>query len=212
MRAAVFFLSVLFWVAALPVAGASESPSGESPEADAPSAPPAVPKPWIRGGSFEIAGIGGVVPWQDKVGLEPCVWFGAMAGHRFNPIAERLHLGFRAGWEGCIADQTFTGARIDFILIDFAFVYGVRATDFLFPYGLMGAGFGIIDATPSGGVPHPRTVFQAGGGAQFVLGGYFMIDLSVRLLVFENVQLGGFGGQAGSAVNPLFSFSIGAQI
>jgi hypothetical protein len=166
----------------------------------------------IRGRSFQIGGIVGVVPWSDKVGLEPCGWFGATVGHRFAPLAERLHLGFHAGWEGCVAEQTFTGDRIDFILVDFGFTYGVRATEFLFPYGIAGAGFAVIDATPSGGGPHPRTVFVTGGGVELSIGPYFMIDLSIRLLIFENVQLGGFGGEAGSAFNPLFSIAIGAQI
>jgi hypothetical protein len=166
----------------------------------------------IRGRSFQIGGVVGVVPWQNKVGLEPCGWFGATIGHRFAPLAERLHLGFRAGWEGCVAEQTFTGSRIDFILVDFGFTYGVKVADFLQPYGLAGAGFAVIDATPSGGGPHPRTVFQSGVGIQVTIGPYFMIDASIRLLIFENVQLGGFGGQAGGAVNPLFSIAIGAQI
>ncbi len=166
----------------------------------------------VRGRSFEIAGIAGVVPWHSKVALEPCGWFGAMIGHRFDPLAERLHLGVRAGWEGCVGEQTFTGNRIDFILIDFGFTYGVRVTDFLLPYGLIGAGFALIDAVPSGGDTHPRTVFQTGGGAQFVLGKYFMIDVAVRVLFFENVQLGGFGGEAGTTASPLISIGIGAQI
>jgi len=166
----------------------------------------------VRGRSFEIAGVGGVVPWQSKVALEPCGWFGAFIGHRFDPLAERLHLGVRAGWEGCVGEQTFTGNRIDFILIDFGFTYGVKVTEFLLPYGLIGAGFALIDAVPSGGETHPRTVFQTGGGAQFVLGKYFMIDVSVRVLFFENVQLGGFGGEAGTTASPLITIGFGAQI
>jgi hypothetical protein len=165
----------------------------------------------VRGRAFEIGGLGGVIPFQAKVALEPCPWFGAFIGHRFEGI-DRLHLGVRAGWEGCVGEQTFTGDRIDFILIDFGFIYGVRVTDFLFGYGIIGAGFALIDAVPSGGVTHPRVVFQTGGGAQFILGKHFLIDASVKVLVFENVQLGGFGGQAGSTASPLFTVAFGAQI
>ena len=166
----------------------------------------------IRGRSFRIGGVIGVAPFSPKFGLEPCPWFGAQVGHRFQAIAEKLHLGFRMGAEGCVGEQTLTGDRVDVILVDFAFTYGVKVTDFLQPYGISGAGFGVIDAVPSGGRTHPRTVFQGGGGIEVSLGPYFILDASVRIIVFENVQLGGFGGEAGSVVNPVITLSIGAQI
>ena len=102
----------------------------------------------LRGGAFEIAGVGGVGTWGPKVGLKPCAWFGGMAGHRFPAQAERLHLGFRAGWEGCIAQQQRTQARIDMIYVDVGFTYGVRALDWLLFYALTGAGFVLADSTP----------------------------------------------------------------
>lgn len=173
---------------------------------------PAAARAEVRGGSFEVGGLVGGVVWDRDLGLEPCPWFGGFAGHRFEPLAERLHMGFRAHWEGCIGEQKVTEARIDMILVDVAFTYGVRATDWLLLYGLSGAGFLIADSTPSGGRPFPRTVFQGGGGAAVVLGPYFLLDLSVRLLVFENIQFGGFGGTTGTTASPAFTLSIGAHI
>ncbi len=166
----------------------------------------------IRGGAFEVGGIGGGVPWSNKLGLKPCGWFGGFAGHRFEPLAERLYLGFRANWEGCITDQQVTEDRIDMILIDVHFTYGVKATEWLLPYGTSGAGFLIADATPSGGGPTPRTVFQTGGGLLFSIGPHLIVDASVRLLIFENIQFGTIQGQFGTVVSPLFSLAVGAQI
>lgn len=166
----------------------------------------------VRGGSFQIGGVAGVASWGERLGLKPCVWFGGYAGHRFEPLAERLHLGFRAGWEGCVTSQRVTDARIDMILIDVGFTYGVRVTDWLMPYGISGGGFMIADATPSGGGPIPRTVFQGGGGVVATIGPYLEVDIGVRLLVHENIQFGGVQGQVGTIASPLVYLQVGAQI
>ncbi len=166
----------------------------------------------VRGGSFELGAVVGVVPWDQKVGLEPCAWFGGFAGHRFDVLAERLHLGFTAGGEGCVGEQKISGARIDMILIDIAFTYGVKVLPWLMPYGLAGGGFLVADATPSGGGPTPRTLFQGGGGVTATIGKYLLVDVGVRMIVFENIQFGGLQGQTGTVASPLFYLKLGAQI
>ncbi len=166
----------------------------------------------FRGGSFEVGGLVGGAVWDRDLGLEPCAWFGGFAGHRFDPLAERLYMGFRAHWEGCVTEQKVTTDRIDMILVDIAFTYGVKVTDWLIVYGLSGGGFLIADSTPSGGRPFPRTVFQGGGGAAVTLGPYLMLDVAVRALVFENIQFGGFGGTTGTVASPAFTLSIGGHI
>ncbi len=70
----------------------------------------------------------------------------------------------------------------------------------------------MADATPSGGRPTPRTLFQGGGGLAITLGPYLLLDVGVRLLVYENIQFGGVQGQAGTTASPLFSLQVGAQI
>ena len=82
----------------------------------------------------------------------------------------------------------------------------------MLPYGFSGGGFLIADSTPSGGDPTPRTVFQTGGGVAITLGPYLLLDIKVRLLVFENIQFGSIQGQFGSVVSPLFAIALGAQI
>lgn len=166
----------------------------------------------VRGGAFEVGGLGGYAVWDDDLVLEPCAFFGGYAGHKFDPLAERLHLGFRAGWEGCVTEQKFTQDRIDMIFIDVAFTYGVKPVDWMIAYALSGAGFLIADSTPSGGRPFPRTVFQGGGGLAVVLGKYFMIDLNLRVILFENIQFGGVVGAAGTVVSPVVGLQIGAHI
>jgi len=123
-----------------------------------------------------------------------------------------LHLGFRAHWEGCITEQKVTDERVDMILVDIGFSYGVRVLPWLLPYGISGGGFLVADSTPSGGGSTPRTVFQTGGGVAITLGPYFLLDVSVRLLIFENIQFGTIQGQFGTVASPLFSIGIGAQI
>ncbi|MCP4870854.1 MAG: outer membrane beta-barrel protein [Proteobacteria bacterium] len=166
----------------------------------------------IRGGSFEAGGVGGAAVWSSDLGLKPCGWYGGFAGHRFQPLAERLHLGFRAAWEGCVTQQRVTDERVDMILVDVGFSYGVRVLPWMLPYGFSGGGFLIADSTPSGGDPTPRTVFQTGGGVAITLGPYLLLDIKVRLLVFENIQFGSIQGQFGSVVSPLFAIALGAQI
>ncbi len=167
----------------------------------------------VRGKAFEVSGLVGVASWQRKTGLRPCAWYGGMAGHRFEAVAERLHLGFRATWEGCItALDTESRPRVDMILVGGHFNYGIKPTDWMMVYGQVGAGMMLGDRTPSGGTLTPRLTFSGGPGVLFGLGKYFFLDASLRLLVFENFQFGTFGGQAGDAVNPLVSLVIGAQI
>jgi hypothetical protein len=166
----------------------------------------------VRGGAFEVGGLGGVAVWDADLVLEPCAFFGGYAGHRFDPLAERLYMGFRAGWEGCVTHQKFSGDRIDMIFVDVAFTYGAKLTDWLIAYGLSGAGFLVADSTPSGGKPFPRTVFQGGGGIAATLGRYLMIDLSVRMFVFENIQFGGFVGSAGTVASPIVALQVGGHI
>lgn len=171
------------------------------------------PPPGIRDGSFSIAGTVGAASWDRKLGLQPCLWFGGHAGHRFPALAERLHLGFRAGWEGCVtAVDTLWEPRIDMILVDVGFTYGIRLTSFLQPYVLLGGGFLLADGSPSGGELVPRTAFQGGGGASFVLGSYLLLDIGARVLVFANVPFPGVGLHAGTTVSPVFSISLGAEI
>ena len=166
----------------------------------------------IRGGAFELGGLGGVAVWDSDLVLEPCAFFGGYAGHRFEPLAERLHMGFRAGWEGCVTQQKFTNDRIDMIFVDIAFAYGVKLTDWLIAYGLSGGGFLVADSTPSGGKPFPRTIFQGGGGIAATLGKYLMVDVSVRMLVFENIQFGGVVGATGTVASPIIALQVGGHI
>ena len=167
----------------------------------------------IRGSAFEVAGLVGAVDWQDKVGLRPCAWFGGMAGHRFKAVGERFHLGFRATWEGCVtALDVESRPRVDMIFVGVHFLYGVRTFDWMFVYGSVGAGMMLGDRTPSGGTPTPRTTFMGGPGMTVTLGKHLMLDLSMRLVVFENFQFGILGGQAGDAVSPLVALMVGAQI
>ncbi len=173
---------------------------------------PSVASAEVRGGAFEVGGLVGAAVWDQDLTLEPCAFFGGYAGHRFEPLAERLHMGFRAGWEGCVTHQKVTNDRIDMIFIDVAFTYGVKLTDWLIAYGLSGAGFLIADATPSGGRPFPRTVFQGGGGIAATLGKYLMIDVSVRMIVFENIQFGGVVGAAGTVASPVVGLQVGGHI
>ncbi len=167
----------------------------------------------VRGKSFEVAGIVGGAGWQRKTGLRPCVWFGGMAGHRFEAVADRIHVGFRATWEGCItALDTETRPRVDMILVGGHFNYGIKPVDWMLVYAQVGAGMMLGDRTPSGGTLTPRLSFSGGPGVFVSLGKYLFLDVSFRLLVFENFQFGSFGGQAGGTVNPLGSLIIGAQI
>jgi hypothetical protein len=166
----------------------------------------------VRGGAFEVGGLGGVAVWDSDLTLDPCAFFGGYAGHRFDPLAERLYMGFRAGWEGCVTQQKITQDRVDMIFIDVAFTYGVTITDWLIAYGLSGGGFLIADSTPSGGRPFPRTVFQGGGGIAATLGKYLMIDISVRMIVFENIQFGGIVGANGTVASPVIGLQIGGHI
>ena len=167
----------------------------------------------VRGKSFEVAGLVAIADWQDKVGLKPCAWYGGMAGHRFEAVAERIHMGFRATREGCItALDTASAPRVDMILVGGHFNYGIKPLDWMLIYGQVGAGMMLGDRTPSGGTLTPRVTFSGGPGVFVTLGKYLFVDVSLRLLVFENFQFGGFGGQAGNATNPLVSLTIGAQI
>jgi len=174
---------------------------------------PAVAAAEVRGKAFEVSGLVGIATWQRKVGLRPCAWFGGMAGHRFEAVADRIHMGFRATWEGCVtALDTAARPRVDMILVGGHFNYGVKPTDWMLVYGQVGAGMMLGDRTPSGGELTPRLTFSGGPGVLVSLGKYFFMDASLRLLVFENFQFGSLGGQAGDAVNPLVSLIIGAQI
>ncbi len=167
----------------------------------------------VRGKSFEVSGLVGVASWQRKVGLKPCAWYGGMAGHRFEAVADRIHMGFRATWEGCItALDTASAPRVDMILVGGHFNYGIKPVDWMLVYAQVGAGMMLGDRTPSGGTLTPRVSFSGGPGVLVTLGKYFFLDASLRLLVFENFQFGDLGGQAGNATNPLVALTIGAQI
>lgn len=165
----------------------------------------------IGDGAFELGGLGGVAIWSQRVGLKPCVWYGGSVGHRFPRMAEKLHMGFRAGWEGCVSEQKVTGDRIDMIYVNMGFSWGIRARPWLLPYAITGAGMMLGDATPSGGVTHPRTSFHGGFGVTATLGDYLFVDLCFRMIVFENFQFGGYGGQPGTVGSPLIALSVGAQ-
>ncbi len=165
----------------------------------------------VRGGAFEVGGLAGVTLWQPKVGVKPCAWFGAMAGHRFQPVAQRIHMGFRATWEGCVgALDTAAAPRVDMILVAVHFNYGIKPVDWMYVYGTVGAGMLLSDRTPSGGSPDPRLAFVGGPGVLVTAGKYLFIDLSMRVLVFENFTFG--GARVGNAGAPVFSLAVGAQI
>ncbi len=175
-----------------------------------PSAPPEA-RAEVGDGAFEVGGVGGVAVWGQRVGLKACGWYGGSVGHRFPRMAEVLHMGFRAGWEGCVSEQEVTGDRIDMIYVNMGFSWGIRAKPWLLPYVITGAGMMLGDATPSGGVTHPRTAFHGGAGVMVTLGDYIFVDLALRMIVFENFQFGGYGGQPGTVGNPLIALSVGAQ-
>jgi hypothetical protein len=165
----------------------------------------------IGDGAFQIGGVGGVAVWSRRVGLKPCAWYGGEVLHRFPRLAAVIHLGFRAGWEGCISRQEVTDDRIDMILIDMGFSWGIRARPWLLPYVITGGGMMLGDATPSGGKTHPRTAFHGGVGVTATIGDYLFVDLAFRMIVFENFQFGGYGGQPGTVGSPLVSLAVGAQ-
>lgn len=174
---------------------------------------PAPAQAEIRGGAFEVGGLVGVGLWQPKVGVRPCAWYGGMAGHRFKPVAERFHMGFRATWEGCVgALDTPARPRVDMILVGAHFNYGVRTFDWMYVYGTVGAGMLLSDRTPSGGAPDPRVTFVGGPGVTVTAGKYLFVDVSVRVMVFENFNFGTIGAQAGNASAPVVAVAIGAQI
>ena len=170
-------------------------------------------KAGIRDGSFEVGGAVGWIGWDTALGLEPCLLYGGEVGHRFPALAERLHLAFRGGYEGCISHlRTPLRRRIDMALIDIGFEYGVRLTSWLQHYGLIGGGFLLADETPSGGQTQPRTCFQAGAGVVATLGPYVYLDLSLRVFSFENFQFRGWTGRAGNTWNPVVTLAIGGEV
>jgi hypothetical protein len=176
-----------------------------------PVAAPSPARAEIGDGAFQIGGLGGVVIWGQRVGLKPCGWYGGSVTHRFPRMAEKLHMGFRAGWEGCIGRQEVTDNRIDMIYVNMGFSWGIRARPWLLPYAITGAGMMLGDSTPSGGETHPRTAFHGGVGVVATIGDYIFVDLTFRMIVFENFQFGGYGGQPGTVGSPLIALSAGAQ-
>ena len=176
-----------------------------------PSLAPPAARAEIGDGAFQVGGVGGVAVWSQRVGLKTCGWYGGDVTHRFPRMAKVLHLGFRAGWEGCVSEQHVTGDRIDMIFVNMGFSWGIRARPWLLPYVITGAGMMLGDATPSGGVTHPRTAFHGGVGVTATIGDYIFADLAFRMIVFENFQFGGYGGQPGTVGSPLIAVSVGAQ-
>lgn len=167
----------------------------------------------VRGPAFEVGGIVGAGLWQPKVGVRPCAWYGGMMGHRFKPVADRVHMGIRATWEGCVgALDTEARPRVDMILVAAHFNYGVRTFGWMYVYGTVGAGMLLSDRTPSGGSPDPRVTFIGGPGVTITAGKYLFFDVSARVMVFENFNFGTIGAQAGNASAPVLSIAIGAQI
>lgn len=167
----------------------------------------------VRGGSFEVGGLAGLGLWQPKVGVRPCAWFGGLAGHRFQPVADGVFMGFRATWEGCVgALDTPARQRVDMILVGAHFNYGVSVVDWMYVYGTVGAGMLLSDRTPSGGGPDPRVTFMGGPGVLVTAGKYLFIDASVRVMVFENFNFGALGAQAGNGSAPVLTLAVGAQI
>ena len=146
----------------------------------------------LPGGAFEFGGVVGFGSFSSKSQLDSCPWFGARAGHRFEPLQgnPRVQMGFRAGWETCISEHPDVG-RIDLIHINMSFLFGYRTSARTQLYWVAGVGEMLADNTPgTTDRVATRFVVHGGPGGTLALSRRFFLDLSVLGLFFEDYEFG----------------------
>jgi len=167
----------------------------------------------LRGSAFVLGGVMGGGFFQGKSDLDSCNWWGVRAGHRFAPFSgvERVQFGFRAGWEGCVTEQTGIG-RVDLVYVNVTFTVGIRVARSWLVYWGTGAGMLLGDTTfePDGEVK-PRPSIHLGPGVMWALGKHLVLDLSVFGIVFEGFDFGSTTSN-GSTLGVIPTFTVALQI
>lgn len=167
----------------------------------------------LRGGRFEVGLTTGAGSFQSKSGLESCRWQGLRIGHRFAPFPgnEKLRIGFRTGWEGCLTDHATEG-RVDVIHVNAGLYLGLQPSSRWLVYWFTGVGELLGDSTPGpGDKVEPRFSIHLGPGVTWAFSDRFFLDGSVMGVVYEGFELGG-PSAAGSTFGLVPNLMLGLQI
>ncbi|NND70195.1 MAG: hypothetical protein HKN43_01315 [Rhodothermales bacterium] len=165
----------------------------------------------LRGGAFEVGAIIGGGFHANANLLEDCIWFGARAGHRFEPFPDsRFQMGFRTSFEGCYTNHSEFG-RVDMIYVNITLLHGFKLNHNTLLYWSVGGGELLGDATPGGGTVQPRPTLITGPGLTRAVGKYLFMDVVVPVLIYENLKLGSDPSEKTSfAIAP--NFTVGIQL
>jgi len=167
----------------------------------------------LRGGRFEVGLTTGFGSFQAKSGLDSCRWYGLRLGHRFAPFPgnEKLRIGLRTGWEGCLTSQETEG-RVDMIHINAGLYFGLQPSKRWLVYWFTGVGELLGDSTPGpADKVEPRFSIHLGPGVTWAFSDRFLLDASLMALIYEGFELGG-PAAAGSTVGLVPNLMLGLQI
>ena len=167
----------------------------------------------LRGGRFEVGVTTGAGSFQSKSGLESCRWYGLRLGHRFAPFPgnEKLRVGLRTGWEGCLTNHETEG-RVDVIHVNAGLYFGIQPSKPWLMYWFTGVGELLGDSTPGpGDKVEPRFSIHLGPGATWAFSDRFLLDASIMGVVFEGFELGGESA-AGSTFGLVPNLMLALQI
>lgn len=202
LAAAVSSLSAWALVAA-PAAAAPPPPvcPGEGKPVAAPDVHP--------DGRLEIAPSVGWVRFDRALALESGPFFGGELHHHFRVGHPRFAIGAYFAAEGAFSRVVGTDRDVDVIVSSLGVSFGVRGLPRLLPVVRAGAGFVVVDGTPSDLDIRGRFVFHVGAGLRWYPVGWLVVRGDARLLVHDNVQFGAGSGQLVNVVHVAATAGVG---
>jgi len=181
-----------------------------SPRAAAADEPRPAPRLGLPDGRLEVVPTLGWIFFGRGLAVRGGLYYGGEIAHHFVFDHPWLSMGAYAAAEGTrgnVADAP--AAEVDVVVVSGGVTWGVRGLGRLLPVFRAGAGFILVDGTPSNLDIGGRLQFHVGAGLRYFLFDWLVLRAEARLMIHDNVLIGAGSSEVGDVEHVIITAGVG---
>jgi hypothetical protein len=174
----------------------------------------AEPRPAARlglpDGRLEVVPTLGWIFFGRGLAVRGGLYYGGEIAHHFVLDHPWLAMGAYAAAEGTRGNVAGAPQQeVDVVVVSGGVTWGLRGLGRLLPIFRAGAGFIVVDGTPSNLDIGGRLQFHVGAGLRYFLFDWLVLRLEARLMIHDNVLIGAGGTDVGDVEHFIISGGVG---